>query len=431
MRKYEKSHPWLTFQANLERAPKALWLLLGEARSKSDHIAGVPLRPATAALLHRVFLAKGVLATTAIEGNTLSEEEVQQRIEGKLQLPKSKEYLGKEVDNVIKAIEHIWNTGLNGGGPNLSVAEIKEFNRLLLDGLELSESVVPGELREHSVGVGTYKAPPAEDCQYLLDRLCEWLNGSDFEPPDDFGAVPMAILKAVLAHLYLAWVHPFGDGNGRTARLVEFKILVAAGVPTPAAHLLSNHYNETRSEYYRQLERASKSGGDVLPFIHYAVQGLVDQMRMQVQMLRLQQIDVAWRNYVHERFRDKTSPGDARRRQLILDLSLSHWDKPVSRADLLLISPRVAKAYADKTSKTLARDINALEEMKLLRREESGYRANKEIILAFLPESTQSENLLRTLLSQERSFLGQTEMRNRTQTERAVPPSAAAPAATA
>ena len=131
---------------------------------------------------------------------------------------------------------------------------------------------------------------------------------------------------------------------------------------------------------------------------------------------------------MHERFRDKTSPGDARRRQLILDLSLAHSDRPVSRADLLLISPRVAKAYADKTSKTLARDINALEEMKLLRKEEGGYRANKEIILAFLPESTQSENLLRTLLEQERLFLGQTEMRNLAQAERQVSSSAAAAA---
>ncbi len=57
MRKYEKSHPWLTFRANLQGAPPTLWLLLGEARSKSEHIAGVPLRPATAERLHQLFLA--------------------------------------------------------------------------------------------------------------------------------------------------------------------------------------------------------------------------------------------------------------------------------------------------------------------------------------------------------------------------------------
>ena len=45
------------------------------------------------------------------------------------------------------------------------------------------------------------------------------------------------ILKATLAHLYIAWIHPFGDGNGRTARLVEFMLLSRAGVPSPSAHL--------------------------------------------------------------------------------------------------------------------------------------------------------------------------------------------------
>jgi Fic family protein len=43
--------------------------------------------------------------------------------------------------------------------------------------------------------------------------------------------IPYAILKAILAHLCLAWIHPFGDGNGRTARLVEFQILIFPGCP--------------------------------------------------------------------------------------------------------------------------------------------------------------------------------------------------------
>ena len=57
---------------------------LGEARSKCEHIAGVPLRPTVARELHQLYLAKGVLGTTAIEGNTLSEEQVRQLLEGQL-----------------------------------------------------------------------------------------------------------------------------------------------------------------------------------------------------------------------------------------------------------------------------------------------------------------------------------------------------------
>ena len=63
--------------------------------------------------------------------------------------------------------------------------------------------------------------------------MCEWLNGSAFSG-DGAMRIPVAIIKASLAHLYLAWIHPFGDGNGRTARLCEFLVLVTSGVPTSA-----------------------------------------------------------------------------------------------------------------------------------------------------------------------------------------------------
>ena len=59
------------------------------------HIAGVPLDRETADKLYRLYLTRGVQATTAIEGNTLSEEQVQQRIDGKLELPPSMSTKGK------------------------------------------------------------------------------------------------------------------------------------------------------------------------------------------------------------------------------------------------------------------------------------------------------------------------------------------------
>src|SRR5690349_8362317 len=95
-RLFTRTHPWLTFSVTLKEARPALWLMLGECQSKCDHIARVPLRPNTAQELLRLYLAKGVLATTAIEGNTLSEEEVVRHLEGKLDLPPSRQYLATE-----------------------------------------------------------------------------------------------------------------------------------------------------------------------------------------------------------------------------------------------------------------------------------------------------------------------------------------------
>jgi len=391
-RKYEDSHPWLTFGVDLRHAPFSFWVLLGEARSKLEHLAGVPLRPDAAQELHRLYLAKGAWATTAIEGNTLSEEQVRARIEGSLKLPPSQEYLGQEIDNIVAAVNEIARRLFEDAPAPLTPEMISEFNEMVLRDLELDPEVVPGEFRQYSVAAGPYVGAPAEDIPHLVARLCDWLQ-AEFEPPADHPDMVMAyvIIKAVIAHLYFEWIHPFGDGNGRTGRLVEFQILVSSGVPSPAAHLLSNHYNLTRSAYYRELNLASRSGGDVIPFVCYAAEGFVDGLREQIGRVQAMQMDVAWENYVHSVLDDESSPTTRRRRTLVLELSRA--TKLVPRSDLLELTGRVAEAYAGKTGKTLTRDLNALLKLGLLVRVPDGYEANKDMMRAFLAAKVQSSQV--------------------------------------
>jgi hypothetical protein len=383
MRTFEQTHPWIKFRINLGEVGPEFWIGLGEATSKCTHLAQVPLRPETAKKLHQLYLAKGAAATTAIEGNTLSESEVLRAVEGRLEVPPSKEYQKQEVENIIAACNQIGLQLAANTLPALSGDSIRAYNRQVLLNLPPGEDVVPGEYRRHSVIVGNvYRGAPAEDCEFLVDHLCDWLNGPDFAAKPGMEVV-YAIIKAVLGHVYLAWIHPFGDGNGRTARLIEFYLLLSAGMPMPAAHLLSNHYNETRPEYYRQLDRASKSGGDLLPFLRYAVQGLVDGLRKQLEFVWDQQWDLTWRNYVHELFQNKSSSSDQRQRHLALDLGAEPgW---VQTAKITELTPRLAKAYANKTPKTVQRDLNTLAAMELVERETKQVRARRELIFAFLP----------------------------------------------
>lgn len=381
-RKYQQSHPWIKFDASLRHASAKLWMALGEARSKCEHIARVPLTPKVAEDLHQVYLAKGVWATTAIEGNTLTEKNVRDRINGKLELPQSQAYLGQEVDNVIKACNEIIAIVDNHDFVYLDVPTIKEYNREVLRELSLDDGVIPGEIPTYSVGVADYLGAPREDCDYLLNAMCEWLNSPSFIPEDN-NQITLGIVRAILAHLYLVWIHPFGDGNGRTSRLVEYRILLSAGIPSPAAHLLSNHYNLTRQEYYRQLQASSKRDGDILPFLEYAVNGFLDGLKGQLVLVEQFQRDITWSHYIHDHFRHLDSNTYTRRRHLLLDLSAR--PELVAMHKMLDISPRVARHYADKTTKTLTRDLNYLIEEGLVERQSLGYRAKQEIILRFLP----------------------------------------------
>jgi Fic family protein len=383
MRTYERTHPWINFTLDLRKASYKHWLLLGEASSKCAHISGVPLLPGVATELYKLYLTKGALATVAIEGNTLTEEEVSKHLEGKLDLPQSKAYLQQEVDNIIKACDSIADNLLDGKPKDLSVELIKFYNEMVLDGLKLDEGVTPGEIRKHSVGVWTYRGAPAEDCKYLLEKLCEWLK--EFTPPSDDEKMIYGIIKAIICHVYLAWIHPFGDGNGRTARLLEFHILISCGVPDLSAQLLSNHYNMTRTDYYKQLDASHKSGGDIFPFILYAIIGFTDGLSEQINIIRSQQVHVHWKDYIHEKFSNKDGKAEVRRRRLIIDLSALL--KPIPLAELRYISPRIAEAYAVLTDKTLNRDINALIKMGLAEKNKEGVRAKPETMFAFLAPS--------------------------------------------
>jgi len=385
MREYERTHPWISFDLDLGRASPKFWMMLGEIQSKCEHIAGVPLMGDVAKRLHQVFLAKGVLATTAIEGNTLTEEEVARRIQGLLDLPPSKDYLGREIDNVVDGCNEIRRRIIGGEDGILTTAQIMDFNRRIMSGLPDSVEKLPGEIRTVSVGVGRYRGAPAEDCEYLVDRLCEWMNQERQQAPADM-KIAMGVVRAILAHLYLVWIHPFNDGNGRTARMMELQILLDVAVPTPAAHLLSNHYNQTRSEYYRMLDRSSSDNGNAMHFVMYALQGMLDGLRSQIDLIRDFQWDVAWREHVYAAF--KTIPGTGesvrvRRRDLIL--ALSNVRDPVAVPDLRKISPEVAEAYAGRSIRMLSRDVEALVEMGLVEVSPSGARAARESILRFLP----------------------------------------------
>ncbi len=383
-RRYRKTHPWITFRLDLTKVPWAFWNYVGEAHSKCRHLSRTPLPPGLALKMERVYLAKGALASAAIEGNSLSEEQALAAVEGKLELPQSQGYLQQELENVIQAIARI-EMEIHEGVPfEITPERLRGLNRQMLTDLTVEDHVIPGEFRTASIAVGTvYKGAPSEDCEFLVQAMCDWLNGVDFRRDGDDHAKGFlhAFLKAAIAHVYIAWIHPFGDGNGRTARLVEFGILAAAGIPSVAAHLLSNHYNATRSNYYRQLDHASKSGGDLIPFLHYAAQGFVGELQQQLNDVHELIVRATWTNYVHSMFPGRTVTA-RRQRDLVLALPP---DQFVPRANISTMTPQLAEAYANKKSKTVTRDLNALDKLELIERGPKGIRARREVMLSFMP----------------------------------------------
>lgn len=399
-RRYLETHPWINFefQPLVDRIDGATWLNLGESFSKCSHLLGAPITPNTAMALGQVYMRKGAWATTQIEGNTLSEKQLDDILDEKSTLPESQQYLEQEIKNVISALgeieKQIAQTSLNDpthvSNFRITPTWIKTINSQLLHNLELAEHVVPGEYRNVSVAVMNYRGAPAEDLEFLMGKFCEWINtliegandlGRSRDPIQGFAAT---FIIAVLAHLYFAWIHPFGDGNGRTARLIECALLANSNlVPWISTNILSDYYNKTRDLYYKKLEAAS-ANSDVMGFLKYSVLGFREQIKNQVAAVQIFQRNIAWRSFIDETFTGEISTEKAKR-QKNLALNLSE-DEFFSVAGLLQKNLYAKTFYSSKSPRTLRRDLDDLVKKGLVEGMSSSlYRANTRVMDGFKP----------------------------------------------
>lgn len=381
-----EQYPFISFEFNTSRLTPDMWLDLGEAMSKCQHLAGVPLKPARADEMGAVYLARGVQATTAIEGNTLSENEVKEIVaKGTAHVGKSRQYQEREVQNVLGAIYEMDEALRAGQRLPIDRERLEKLNFQILDGIPDDPEVVPGKLRTHNVSAGRYLAPRWQDVPDLVERFVRWLaelRGAVTPESPVRERFVNAMLAAMLAHLYIAWIHPFGNGNGRLARLIEVQILSESGVvPIVATNLLSDHYNKTRDHgYYRALDAAQ---GDVVAFVRYALDGFLDEVRAQIEVVKAENVQIHWESYVYGVFSDMPDTETrTRQRELALVMPEDRW---ITAKDATDLNTRLARLYAKVGDRTPTRDLNDLTKLDLVLKDGRRYRARRSIIQAFIP----------------------------------------------
>jgi Fic family protein len=376
-----KRYPNIKFHKHWSLDEETLYLL-GSCDAIVDAICQMPLQPEHRQRLLHVSLVKGARATTAIEGNTLTDAEVARVSEGE-SLARSKEYQEREVRNVLDAMNRILNeVAVDGQSPLISLISpdlIRQFHRDV--GKDLGEhfDAIPGRFRTDERVVGPYKCPRGEDVEELINRLCAWLPG-EFGFSTNGQTFAKAVEQAIVTHVYLEWIHPFGDGNGRTGRLLEFYVLLRGGNPDIASHILSNHYNETRSEYYRQLDQATKTR-DLSAFLKYAIQGYYDGLKAVLSALSENSVETAWRYLVFTRFADRPYRKRTvfkRRRRLALALPP---DRALTPNEIMMLTPELAREYASLTARTLLRDLEELREMEIVIEQGGKLRANMGLLV--------------------------------------------------
>jgi Fic family protein len=372
-----REYPHLQFRKHWEITPNIAYLL-GQCEAIVRAICDTPLEPGYHQHLKMVSLRKGAQATTAIEGNTLSEDEIAKVAAGQ-SLPPSKEYQEIEVRNILAAMNSLADEVIEAHHTEAIAPELlQRFHELIGKNLGEHFKAVPGKFATAYRTVGPYRCPRPEHIVSLVTEFCGFL-AREFDYVGGNQSFIDAVIEAIVAHVYLEWIHPFDDGNGRTGRLLECYILLRAGTPDIASHIMSNHYNDTRLEYYRHLDKSAKER-DLTGFLAYALVGFRDGLENVLATVQSNQFDTAWKSYIYDQFANKKyHKQDAfkRKRDLILNMPI---EKPMTLDQLALITPDLARAYAKVTERTLIRDLHDLEEMGLVKKTSDYYVTNHAIL---------------------------------------------------
>ena len=238
-------------------SPKAI-NLIASISSQIERYA-IKMEQGDTLRLRRANRIKTIHSSLAIEGNTLSEGEVQAVLEGKTVIAPLKEI--QEVRNAIKTYELY---------PKLDPFSIQDL--LLAHGTMMAGLVdEAGMFRKGGVGVfdgdkPVHIAPPADRVRDLMNDLFVWLENADDH----------LLIRSCVFHYEFEFIHPFADGNGRIGRLWQSLIL---GRLNPIFELLpvENMVYSNQQAYYNAINKSSYLA-DSGPFIDFMLEEILNAL---------------------------------------------------------------------------------------------------------------------------------------------------------
>jgi len=248
-----------------------------------------------------------------------------------------------------------WISGLPDDRP-ISEELIREIHRRMVTGCD-DDHCPPGRLRGRDENV-TFGYPRhrgcdgGQACQSAFSDLVRAVQ-AEFRGHDP-------LIQAMALHYHFAAMHPFLDGNGRSARALEALILQRAGLRDTAFVAMSNYYYEEKPAYLAVLADVRAKDHDLTAFINFALKGLAAQCGRLFQEIKRNVQIAVFRNTMYDLFHRLASPRKrviAERQIEILKVLLQ-----MERIELNDLVRRTSSTYSTLKNgqKALARDINAL-----------------------------------------------------------------------
>ena len=332
-----------------------------ELWSSDRFIRDLPSYPRSTDKIIRSELLSAIGATLSIEGTQVNVDEMEESFQ-KASLNENLARKEQEAENSRKVYQFIIEL-VDGHEEDFSFSEqmIKHIHKLFTDNMNYLSNE-PGKYRGDFCP--TFGHPRKKslcrnkgEVTESMAGFVEWLNkkGESFLSSN-------VIIKAIMAHYYLAEIHPFGDGNGRTARALEALVLYESGINRYCFWSLANFWSMHRDEYLIHLDNIRRTC-DPWNFLIWGIKGYLGEIN-RIKGLVLKKVkQLMYMDYVKYLLYNSK---DVKINKRILEFLrlLVHMGRISQRKFLSL--PQIKLLYSSVKPVTQRRDFHKMTDLKLV-----------------------------------------------------------------
>jgi len=241
-----------------------------------ERIQGAAVELSWIPALQKDTRTRNVHASTAIEGNPLTLEQVRALEEGR-KIVASDVRSRREVLNYFAGLRYVEKHALK---KRIHHEDIFELHRIMAG--EVMDQGMAGCYRTIAVRVGRHVPPAAADVSGLMFELLDWWN------KESVGLSP--VLSSAILHYRFEDIHPFADGNGRTGRALALWELYRRGFDSHHIFSVDEDSWKKRPGYYAALDAVRKDGEDLSGWLEYCAEGV--RLTLEKAWLRVQALQV-------------------------------------------------------------------------------------------------------------------------------------------
>lgn len=350
---YQAPDSWIKYD------PSEIVHELTQAKAAVLSLSAIPFQRSWAEALQEMELKREVAGTSKIEGADFTDREFEEAVSDKREdrdLTRS-QLQARAAINTYRYIEKIERDR------PVTVDLVKDLHRRIVTGCD-EDHCPPGELRDdgHNVTFGRPRHRGADGgrvCKNAFERLILALN-REFKDHD-------GLVQALAVHYHIGAIHPFHDGNGRTARVMEALLLKRADLKDTLFIAMSNYYYDEKDRYLATLCHVAQNNHDLTAFLKFGLRGIAKQSNRMLAEIRRHVSRSLFRDVMFEMYgrlkstRKRALAG----RQLSILSHLLEQDSPIS---LELLRKQMEATYfpLKADNKAFIKDLDDLSSIRAI-----------------------------------------------------------------